>query len=92
MFFEIGLQLLLGFVGVQEELLPGAEGETAEIAIGHAGCGPDESYDPEISVRHRTIIAGRLGAVNLLGPGLGSVPGLWPPLSTHERGFWIPDR
>jgi len=62
MFFEVGLQLLFGFLGVQEELLSRAEGQPTNIAISHTRRGADESHDPHISIRHRFMIAGEMNA------------------------------
>jgi len=62
MFFEIGLQLLFGFRGVQEELLSRTEGQPTNIAISHTRRGADESHDPHIPFRHRFMIAGAMNA------------------------------
>src|ERR1700723_2460195 len=56
---EIGLQLLLGLVGVDEKLLLRAEGQFADIAIRGAGSAPDESNDYELAIRHGRIMAGQ---------------------------------
>jgi hypothetical protein len=45
MLLEIGLQLELGLVGVQQKLLSRAKREPTKIAITHAGRGPDEPND-----------------------------------------------
>ena len=53
---EIGLQLLLCFVGVLEKFLAGSEGQPANVAIGNAGCCANESYNPEIAVGHAKLL------------------------------------
>jgi hypothetical protein len=55
---EISLQLLLGFVSVQQKFLARAERQSANIAIGCAGSGSNEAHDPEGSVGHDHIMAG----------------------------------
>lgn len=57
MLFEIGLQLELGLIGVQQKLLSRTKRQSAKIAIGHARRDPDKSGDSHISVRHGNIMA-----------------------------------
>jgi hypothetical protein len=54
---EIGLQLKLGLVLVQQEFLPRPERQSADIAKGHAGRASDESNNFESSVWHGSIMA-----------------------------------
>ena len=63
MFIEIGLQLLPGFIGVEEKLLSRAEGQPTNIAISHSRRGADESHDPHIPFRHHFMIAGTVKRV-----------------------------
>jgi hypothetical protein len=42
---EIGLELLFGFVSIEEKLLSGAEGEAADVAVGVTGRGSYETHD-----------------------------------------------
>jgi hypothetical protein len=58
MLIEIGLELLFGFVGIEQELLPRAEGQAADIAVGVAGCGSYEADDSEIAISHQFMITG----------------------------------
>ena len=53
---EVGLQLLLCFVGVLEKFLARSEGQPANVAIGNARCCANESYNPEIAVGHRRYV------------------------------------
>jgi len=52
MLFEVGLELLSGFIGIQQKFLTRPESEPAHVAIGHAGCGPYESYDSHVPLGH----------------------------------------
>jgi hypothetical protein len=61
---EIGLQLKLGFVLVQQEFLPGPKRESADIAKRYAGRAPDESNNFETSVWHGYIMASCSYGVN----------------------------
>jgi len=63
MFIEVGLQLLFGFIGVEEKFLSRAEGQPANVAISHTRRGADESHDPYIPFRHDFMIAGTVKRV-----------------------------
>lgn len=52
MLVEIGLQLELGLIGIQQKLLSRAKREPAKIAITHAGRDPNESDDSQIAISH----------------------------------------
>ena len=52
MFDKIRQQLFFGFVGIRNEFLPGAECQSANIAIGDAGRRPHKAYDLHVSVGH----------------------------------------
>ena len=56
-FVEVGLQLKLGLIGVNEKLLSSPKRQAADVAIGKAGRGPDEAGDLETPVRHGSIMA-----------------------------------
>jgi hypothetical protein len=58
MLVKVGLELLFGFVGVNQKLASRPEDQFAEIAIRSARGAPDESCYLEIPVRHRNMIAG----------------------------------
>lgn len=64
---EIGLQLLLGFLGVGHEFAPRAECKFANVAIRGAGSASDESDDDEFAIRHRAIMAGPLTESQIAG-------------------------
>ena len=53
---EIGLKLLLGSLAVEQEFLPRTERQTANIAVGDARGGSNESDDLKIAFWHNGII------------------------------------
>jgi hypothetical protein len=57
MLLKVRLQLLFGPIRVQQKFLPGPEGQSADVAIGEAGSGPDKPDDLETSIWHLNIIA-----------------------------------
>jgi len=63
MSFEVGLQLLLGFVGVEEKLLSRPEGQPTNITISDTRRCADESHNPHAPVRHCSMIAGAMKRV-----------------------------
>jgi len=56
---EIFLELLLGFVEINQKFLPRAEGEAADVAIGQTWGAADEPDELESALRHPVIMAGR---------------------------------
>ena len=78
MLFEIALQLLPGFVSVLKKLLPRSESQSTDVAVGDAGCCANESHDPKVALRHRSIVARwrliRLNGVTAQFPGTLSLP------------------
>lgn len=52
MLLEVGLQLEFGLVGVQQEFLSRTEGQPANVTIGDAGRGSNESDDVQLPVSH----------------------------------------
>ena len=65
MALKICLKLLLGLFAVKQELLPRAESQATNVAIGDTWCGPDEPYDLKITFCHGGIVL-NLRATNLL--------------------------
>jgi hypothetical protein len=61
-FFEVGLELLLGLVEVEKKFLARAEGQAANVAISHAGDLADEAGDLEVAIGHSNIMAGGRGS------------------------------
>jgi hypothetical protein len=43
--FEVGEKLLLGFFAIEQKFLPSSESQAANVAIGDAGGGSNESYN-----------------------------------------------
>ena len=58
MLIKIRLELLFGFVGVEQKFLARPKSQLADIAKCRARCGADEAYDLKVPVWHRNIIAG----------------------------------
>jgi hypothetical protein len=65
-FFEIGLQLRFGFIGIGYEFPARPECQSANVAIRSVRSAPDESDDSELSVRHGDIMAVCSGRVKFV--------------------------
>jgi hypothetical protein len=59
MFFEIGLELSFGFIGVDDKFPPGSEGQFTNIAVRSVRSAPDEPDDSEPAVGHGDMMAAR---------------------------------
>jgi len=57
MLVKIGLELLLGFLAVEQKFLPGPESQPADVAVRDAGGGADEPYDLKIPFWHGSIVS-----------------------------------
>ena len=73
MFFELGLKLLLGLIGIEEEFLFCPEGQAAYVTIRQARGFPDEPCNLKISVSHyhhdyRAFVPRQIICVGRLGP------------------------
>ncbi|MGC1224340.1 MAG: hypothetical protein WA872_21375 [Candidatus Sulfotelmatobacter sp.] len=71
MLFEIGLQLGLGLIRVNDKFLPGSKRQFANIAIRGVRSAPDEADDSELAVVHGHIMAARCCGVKLALKKLG---------------------
>lgn len=63
---KIRLQLLSGFLAVQQKFLPRAERQTANITISDTRGGPDKSHDLKASFCHIRIVSNSAGASGYL--------------------------
>src|SRR6266852_3287851 len=71
MLVEVRLELLSRFVGVEEELLPCPEGQSADIAKRGARRRTDETHDLKVPVRHSNIIQAEILPSNHLPMRVG---------------------
>lgn len=84
MLLEIRVQLLPGFIGVQEKLLSCFESQSANVTVREAGRGPDKSYDLQISLfRHINMIA-------RLNQGSQIIHAFFPPATAAAASAALP--
>jgi hypothetical protein len=56
-FVKIRLELLFGFVTVEQKFLSGPESQPANVAVCNAGSRADEPYDLKIPFWHGSIVS-----------------------------------